>query len=91
MFVCGGCEKQGKDEEIKYTSLPVSRARHPNAAMFVRRFHNRECLDMYLKRVLASGMEHFVTDYTGREPRQFGPGTPAALREQIGTISRPVS
>lgn len=83
MFVCGGCEQQYPDSELKYTSIHQGRVGHPNAHIFLRRFHSRECLEMFLRRLERHGGSYIITDLTGAEPRQYGPASPAELRQQI--------
>lgn len=84
MFVCGGCEQSFPDETVCYQAIHHARVGHPNAHLFYRRFHSRECLESFLKRVRAQHAPYVVVDLTGAEPRELGPALPDQLREMLG-------
>lgn len=86
MFVCGGCEQTFPDSTLRYKAIHHTRVGHPNAQIFYRRFHSRECLDAFLKRVSAQHAPYVVTDLTGAEAREYGPAMPEQLRQMLGLI-----
>lgn len=83
MFVCSGCEQLWEDADLRYTMLHQSRLQHPATALFLRRFHHRDCLEMFFKRLERHAGLYILTDLTGEHPVEYGPARPAELRDLL--------
>lgn len=89
MFICGGCERQAPDEQLKYTVIHYSRVSHPNAHFFLRRFDSTDCLFQFLQRLARHADRQIVTDLTGPELVEYGPARPGELLAQLRAGATP--